>query len=242
MDQKDALKVKIKKNRKAIFELDGKIEDNRSRIEELRSSAERDNGSIARNYTAAFYGNHQLTNRNTEEIFKNRIAILNNMDVDGEVEVNFRETMINLANVDFFTHRAEVNQDVIDINEKLSKVNSLLIEINQAIMARNEKSVKFNKTNLETNKRFLNGEFHPSKATLGANSKRSKDNESRCEKLSKAADKNRAKIEKLKKLGQSNAANVLKNAIEISQRRSRITENQEEVLADQKQIAGTVFN
>ena len=168
MDQKDALKVKIKKNRKAIFELDGKIEDNRSRIEELRSSAERDNGSIARNYTAAFYGNYQLTNRNTEEIFKNRIAILNNMDVDGEVEVNFRETMINLANVDFFTHRAEVNQDVIDINEKLSKVNSLLIEINQAIMARNEKSVKFNKTNLETNKRFLNGEFHPSKATLSS--------------------------------------------------------------------------
>ena len=50
------------------------------------------------------------------------------------------------------------------------------------------------------------------------------------------------KIDRLKALGQSNAANVLKNAIEISQRRSRITENQEEVLADQKQIAGTVFN
>ncbi len=242
MDQRNELKAKIKKNRKAIFELDGKIEENRSRIEELRSSAERDNGSIARNYTAAFYGNHQLTNRNTEEIFKNRIAILNNMDVDGEVEVNFRETMLNLANVDFFTHRAEVNQDVIDINEKLSKVNSLLIEINQAIMARNEKSVQFNKTNLETNKRFLNGEFHPSKATVSANTERSKENENRCQRLSKAADKNSEKIEKLKALGQSNAANVLKNSIEISKRRSQITENQEEVLADQKQIASTVFN
>ncbi len=242
MDKKDDLKSKIKNNRKAIFELDGKIEGNRSKIEELRSSAERDNASIARNYTAAFYGNHQLTNRNSEEIFKNRIAILNNMDVEGAVEVNFRETMINLANVDFFTHRAEVNQEVIDINQKLTVVNRLLVEINQAIMARNEKSVKFNRRNLDTNKRFLNGEFHPSKATVTANSKRSKENEKRCEKLSEAADKNKSKIQNLRQLGQVNAANVLKNSIEISQRRSQITENQEEVLKDQKDIASTVFN
>jgi len=242
MEKKDALKLKIKNNRKAIFELDAKIDDNRSKIEELRSSTERDNASIARNYTAAFYGNHHLTNRNTEEIFKNRIAILNNMDVEGEVEVNFRETMINLANVDFFTHRAEVNQEVIDINQKLSEVNELLIEINRAIMLRNEKSVKFNRKNLDMNKRFLNGEFHPSKATVSANNRRAKDNEEQCEKLSKAADRNRTKIEKLRKLGQANAANVLRNSIEISKRRNQITENQEEVMADQKHIASTIFN
>ena len=127
MDINSKLKLKIKSNRKAIFELDAKIEENRSKSEELRSSAERDNASIARNYTAAFYGNHHLTNRNSEEIFKNRIAILNNMEVEGEVEVNFRETMINMANIDYFTHRAEVNQEIIDINQKLSEVNSLLI-------------------------------------------------------------------------------------------------------------------
>ena len=242
MNKKDELKLKIKSNRKAIFELDAKIETNRSRIEELRSSSERDNASISRNYTAAFYGNHQLTNRNSEEIFKNRIAILNNMDVEGEVEVNFRETMINLANVDYFTHRAELNQEVININQKLSAVNSLLIEINKAIMIRNEKSVKYNRKNIEMNKRFLNGEFHPSKATVNANSKRSKDNEESCIKLSKEADKNKAQIDKLRTIGQANAAKVLKNSIEISQRRSQITENQEEVMQDQKQIARTVFN
>ena len=109
-------------------------------------------------------------------------------------------------------------------------------------MARNEKSVKFNRRNLDINKRFLDGEFHPSKATLTANNKRSKDNEERCLKLSKAADRNKNKIEKLKKLGQENAANVLKNSIEISKRRSQITENQEEVISDQKQIASTIFN
>ena len=126
--------------------------------------------------------------------------------------------------------------------EKQRLHDSLLIEINRAIMARNEKSVKFNRRNLDINKRFLDGEFHPSKATLTANNKRSKDNEERCLKLSKAADRNKNKIEKLKKLGQENAANVLKNSIEISKRRSQITENQEEVISDQKQIASTIFN
>ena len=242
MDINSQLKSKIKSNRKSIFELDAKIEGNRSKIEEIRSSSERDNASIARNYTAAFYGNHHLTNRNTEEIFKNRTAILNNMDVEGEVEVNFRETMINMANIDYFTHRAEVNQEIININQKISEVNSLLIQINKAIMSRNEQSVRFNRKNIEINKRFLNGEFHPSKATTTANNKRSKDNEVQCIKLSKAADRNKIKLEKLKKLGQENAANVLRNSIEISKRRNQITENQEEVIANQKHIASTIFN
>ena len=60
MDINSKLKSKIKSNRKSIFELDAKIEENRSKIEEIRSSSERDNASIARNYTAAFYGNHHL--------------------------------------------------------------------------------------------------------------------------------------------------------------------------------------
>ena len=70
----------------------------------------------------------------------------------------------------------------------------------------------------------------------------SKDNEERCLKLTKAAERNKTKIEKLKKIGQVNAANVLRNSIEISKRRSQITENQEEVIADQKHIASTIFN
>ena len=44
------------------------------------------------------------------------------MEVEGEIEVGFRETMINMANIDYFTHRAEVNQEIIDVNQKLSEV------------------------------------------------------------------------------------------------------------------------
>ena len=109
-------------------------------------------------------------------------------------------------------------------------------------MVRNEKSVKFNRKNLDINKRLLNGEFHPSKDIIAANNKRSKENEDRCLKLTKAAERNKTKIERLKKIGQENAANVLRNSIDISKRRSQITENQEEVIADQKHIASTIFN
>ena len=76
------------------------------------------------------------------------------------------------------------------------------------------------KKNLEMNKRFLNGEFHPSKATVAANNKRSKDNE-RCLKLTKLQKEIKTKIEKLKKIGQVNAANVLRNSIEISKEEAK---------------------
>jgi hypothetical protein len=241
MNTNDALKLKIKANRREIFELDVAIDKNRSKIDAVRSATERDGASIARNYTSALYGNHQLTNKNTDEIFKNRVAILDNMEVSGEVEVNFRETMINMANIDFFSHRAEINADIIEINSKLAEVNTKLTEINQLIMERNEKSVNFNRENLATNKRFLSGEFHPSKASEQANVKRAQGNSDRCEKLKLTTKENLSAIETLGTLGAGNSANVLKNSVEIARRRNLINENQEAIIADQQLIAQTVF-
>ena len=66
-----------------------------------------------RNYSSAFLGNHNLTNQNTDDIFRNRVAILSNMEVEGAVEVNFRESMTNKAYIDFLEMRAKVNSLVV---------------------------------------------------------------------------------------------------------------------------------
>ena len=44
---------------------------------------------ILSNYSAAFMGNRQIANNDTDEIFENRHAILDNVDTHGDVEENF---------------------------------------------------------------------------------------------------------------------------------------------------------
>ena len=104
-------------------------------------------------------GNRQLANQNTDDIFRNRKAVLSNMPTKNEVEENFVQSMINEANLDFLEHRAALNAAVLGVNDKMVKVNSLLIEINDAIMAANEGIVRFNAKEIAKNTEILNGKI-----------------------------------------------------------------------------------
>tara|TARA_Y100001933_G_C18877771_1_gene512686 strand:- start:393 stop:995 length:603 start_codon:yes stop_codon:yes gene_type:complete len=190
-----------------------------------------------RNYTSAFLGNHSLTLQNSDEIFRNRIAILSNMDVEGDVEINFRESMTNQANIDFLELQAKDNQLVLEVNNKMTEVNELLISINKLIMASNEKNVRFNSENLGTNKRFVEGEYHPSKATIKDNSERANENNKRIKNIKGLADKNKINLQKIHAITKKNAVEILKNSSDISQRREKISENQKNIINNQKEVA-----
>ena len=237
MDITEENKTKIQSNRREIFELETQINSNKALVYATRATVEQNYTSIMRNYSAAFLGNHNLTTQNTDNIFRNRVAILTNMEVDGEVEINFRESMTNQANLDFLEMQASVNQLVLDVNNRMAEINSMLIETNKMIMEANERSVKFNSENLETNKRFLNGEFHPSKATAEANRERVDHNTMRCGEIRVLADKNTKKLEQLHEKARKNSMEVLLNSADISKRREVISENQKAIIENQTEVA-----
>ena len=100
-------KKNIQKNKRSIFEVEAKVAANRAKAYATRSLIEENRASILKNYTAAFMGNRQLANQNTDDIFRNRKAVLSNMPTKNEVEENFVQSMINEANLDFLEHRAD---------------------------------------------------------------------------------------------------------------------------------------
>ena len=52
-----------------------------------RSVVEENHDSILKNYHAAFRGNRNLANANTDDLFRNRFAILRAMKTDGANQV-----------------------------------------------------------------------------------------------------------------------------------------------------------
>ena len=72
----------IKKNKRALFELQGQVMVNKARAYATRSNIEENRYLILKNYVAAFVGNRQLANQNTDDIFENRVAILENIDIN----------------------------------------------------------------------------------------------------------------------------------------------------------------
>lgn len=137
-------KQAIAKNRKTIFQIEGQVMANKALAYQSRSMIEENRLMILSNYAAAFMGNRQLANSNTDEIFNNRAEILNAMDAVGDVQENYVNAQKNKAKLDFLRHRSELNSSVLKVSERLAEINAELIEINAQIMSANEKIVAFN--------------------------------------------------------------------------------------------------
>ena len=91
----------IKANRKRIFKIDAEVMTNKANAYISRSMIEENRLMILSNYSAAFMGNRQLANSNTDEIFDNRQAILDNAQIGNEVEENFINSQKNKSSLDF---------------------------------------------------------------------------------------------------------------------------------------------
>ena len=230
-------KAQIQSNRRKIFELEILINSNKTKVEVCRASIEQNYASIMRNYNAAYMGNHHLANQETDEILRNRLAIMSNMIAEKEVEINFRESMNNKAQLDFLEHKSSVNKTILEVNKQLTEINKKLIELNKMIMKKNEETLQFNTDNLTTNEKFLKGEFHPSKATEKDNKKRIDQNTKRCIKIEEMASENQKRIIEIQSKTQTNAIDIMKNSVQISERRERINDLQEKVNENQNSVA-----
>ena len=230
-------KAQIQSNRRKIFELEILINSNKTKVEVCRASIEQNYASIMRNYNAAYMGNHHLANQETDEILRNRLAIMSNMIAEQDVEINFRESMNNKAQLDFLEHKSSVNKTILEVNKQLTDINKKLIELNRMIMKKNEETLQFNTDNLATNEKFLKGEFHPSKATEKDNKKRIDQNTKRCKKIEDTASENQKRIIEIQSKTQTNAIDIMKNSVQISERRERINDLQEKVNENQSSVA-----
>ena len=230
-------KAQIQSNRRKIFELEILINSNKTKVEVCRASIEQNYASIMRNYNAAYMGNHHLANQETDEILRNRLAIMSNMIAEQDVEINFRESMNNKAQLDFLEHKSSVNKTILEVNKQLTDINKKLIELNRLIMKKNEETLQFNTDNLATNEKFLKGEFHPSKATEKDNKKRIDQNTKRCKKIEDVASENQKRIIEIQSKTQTNAIDIMKNSVQISERRERINDLQEKVNENQSSVA-----
>jgi hypothetical protein len=237
MELTESNKNKIRSNRREIFELETMVNSNKQLVYSTRAAIDQNYSSIMRNYSSAFLSNHNLTTQNTDNLFRNRVAILTNMEVDGEVEINFRESMTNEANLDFLEMQSSINGLVLEVNNRMSEINILLIETNKMIMKANQETVDFNSENLAINKRFLNGEFHPSKATSEANADRANSNKERCNGIHNLAKKNLKRLANLYDKAKKTSVEVLFNAADISKRRDLISENQKAIIENQESVA-----
>jgi hypothetical protein len=236
MSQVEDNRAHINANRAKLYALESTVMWNKAQAYRERAMIEENRALVLKNYAAAFMGNRQMANQNTDDIFRNRKAILQSMKVEGPVQANFRDSLLNQAHVDFLDHRSKLNARVIAVSEKMSEINRMLIEVNHMIMEGNAEIVEFNSGNIEKNRQWLDGDLHPEQATPETNAERIASNTARIAEIQDRAAANRAKIDAVMEKVEANRAIILKDGEEIYARREKILANHEKIAANQARI------
>jgi len=181
-----------------------------------------------------------MANQNTDDIFKNRCAILDAIKLDGLVQENWRHSKQNEASADFLEHRSKLNNRVAKVNEMLSKANEKLIGVNSAIMKSNGEIVDFNSKQIETNSKLLEG-IVADKCTPEANAVRIQSNAERIQVIADRVAKYGEKTQEMKNKVMSNRQDIEANAKDIEDRRARIESNRSALVANGAKVAAMLM-
>jgi hypothetical protein len=226
-------------NAATLHDLHLTVFGNQSKLLAVRSIIEENRALLLKNYAVAFAGNRLMVNQNTDCIFKNRIAILDAMQVEGQEQVNFRNTKLNKANVDFLEHRSLLNNRVAKTNAKMAEANAKLIEANSMVMSSNEEIVKFNSSAAETNKKLLEG-IQPDKATPESNAARVAANTKGIAMIVDHSAKYDEKVEQMTKVALENRKKIIANAKDIDERRKNILQNRAGIVANGAKVSAQI--
>jgi len=237
----------VETNRKAISENEARLHSlhleimtNKEDLYSIRAMIEENRALIVKNYAAAFVGNRQMANQNTDDIFKNRCAILDAVKVDGQVQENWRNSKYNEANADFLEHRSKLNNRVAKVNEMMSKANEKLIGVNSSIMKSNAEIVDFNSQQIETNSKLLGG-IVEEKANPEANAARIAKNAERIQVIADRVAKYGEKSQEMKNKVMANRQDVEANAQDIEARRARIEANRSTLVQNGAKVAAMLM-
>jgi len=230
-------RANIQANRRRIFDLENQVLFNRSQAYATRALINENAALIQKNYQAAFLGNRQLANQNTDDLFRNRTAIVRNIQAKSDVEVNFKEAMMNKVKLEFLDHRSKLNERVLKASERLADANKERIDINRDVMENNETIAQFNSRVIADNARLLKEGIDASKATPESNAHLIADNKAKIDDIVKRSNANKERISQLFETATKNRESIRANAEAIHERRERILANHSKIHANQQKVA-----
>jgi len=234
-------RANITGNRRKIFDLESEVMRNRFLAYETRAYVSENNALIRKNYEAAFGGNRQLANYNTDAAFRNRQAAVRNLPGDSAVHVNFREAKFNRTKLEFLDHRSKLNERVLRVSKRLADLNRQYIEIITDIQDGNEEIVRFNRGIIARNSELIeNGASWSAKSTPDSNAALIAENSRLIGEIRARVEANRKRTEEVKAAAKRNREAIYAASKAISDRRHQIDENAKKIAENQHKVSNFV--
>jgi hypothetical protein len=155
----DEAKNRVQRNKRLIFDAEAYVQFNTAQIQATRSRVEENITEVMQAYNIAAAGNRELIMRSAEDVYRNRVFMLENLKPTSETEEIFQRSMINRTRIDMLDDRSKMNREMLKSSEDLLQAIKGVQQVAKAFLDICEKMTEHVDEVADENAKLFDGEL-----------------------------------------------------------------------------------
>ena len=152
-------KNRVQRNKRLIFDAEAYVQFNTAQIQATRSRVEENITDAMQAYTIAASGNRELIMRSAEDVYRNRVFMLENLKPTSEVEEIFQRSMINRTRIEMLDNRSKMNREMLKASEDLLEAIKAMKQVGKTFLDICEKMTDHVDEVADDNAKLFDGEL-----------------------------------------------------------------------------------
>jgi hypothetical protein len=188
-------------------------------------------------------GNREMIMRTTDDVYRNRLMMLNLLKPESAEQAAFQDSMINKTKLEYLQHRNTMNRRMIEISQEMAKAIKAIGEASEKFYHANEEMAAYIQDIASENAEWLDGDLSKDmrSATNITNDQRLQQAMEVSQLLAKDAQSNRTRIREVAEFAQGLGDSLQELQENGNELREEVINLRESIDANQRRVADTII-
>jgi hypothetical protein len=238
----EAQAAMIAEQTKRAFDVEAYVQYNVAQTQVARSIVEENVTDAMQSWAINAGGNREMIMRTTDDVYRNRLMMLNLLKPENPVEAAFQESMINKTKLEYLQHRNSMNRRMADIAHDMANAIKAIGTASEKFYHANEEMAAFINDTADENAVWFDGSLKKMmrEATNVTNDQRIQHTMEVSQLLANDAQSGRARIREVAEFAQSLGDSLQELQESGNELREEVINIREKIDASQRRIADTI--
>jgi nuclear transport factor 2 (NTF2) superfamily protein len=239
----DELKNRVQRNKRLIFDAEAYVYQNVALVSISRGRSDENIVEALKLYSTASNSNRELIMRMTDDVYRNRMAILEALQPATPEQTIFKTSMINRSRIENLDHRSKINRQLIEANDKMLEAYRLIKEATALFSGINDVMVEHCDDAADRNAQYFDGELahQMQQASDQSNAERVNENMELIAAIRERAQGNRERLQARLDAANAESTTLASTDDRLESQRSEIMALREKLNANQHRVAETIY-
>jgi hypothetical protein len=239
----DELKNRAQRNKRLIFDAESYVYYNVALVSVSRGRSDENIVEALKLYAIASNTNRELIMRMTDDVYRNRMVILDSLQPATSEQTVFKTSMTNRSRIENLDHRSRINRQLIEANDKMLEAYRLIKEATAQFSDINDAMIEHCDDAADRNAQYFDGELahQMQQASDQGNSERVNENLELIAAIRERAQGNRERLQTRFSTASAEASVLTNMDDKLESQRSEIMSLREKLDANQNRVAETIY-